>query len=133
MSKVDPTVRRETAYIAVVTLLLSMLMQIVFVIIGQWDFTVLLGNLLGGVTAVGNFFLMGLTVQRALADDQKQAARRVHASQSYRLILQGVVLVLAAVLNCFNLWAAALPLLFPRIGVQFRPLFLKQKDGGDTP
>ena len=133
MSRVDPAVKRETTYIAAVTLLLSALMQIVFAVIGQWNLAVLFGNLLGGVTAVGNFFLMGLTVQKAVAEEEKKAARRVRASQSYRLILQGVALVLAAVLDCFNLWAAALPLLFPRVGVQLRPLFNKQTDGGDTP
>ena len=93
----------------------------------------LFGNLLGAAAAIGNFFLMGLTVQKALSEEQKQAARRVRTSQSLRLILQGAALVLAAVLDCFNLWAAALPLLFPRVGVQLRPLFSKKKDGGGAP
>lgn len=134
MNGVDPIVKRETAYITIVTVAFSALMQVVFFLMGKWDLTVLFGNLLGVVAAVGNFFLMGLTVQKALLEEQKKAARRVRASQSYRLILQGAVLVLAAVLpTCFNLWSTALPLLFPRVGVQLRPLFSKKMDGGDTP
>ena len=67
--KVDGTVRKETIYIAAAVLILSMLMQAVFLIIKQWDYTVLLGNLLGGGVAVLNFFLMGLTVQKATSAD----------------------------------------------------------------
>lgn len=55
MKKVDKTVLRETGYIALFVILLSVLMQAVFLIIGKWDYTVLLGNLLSAA-AVGNFF-----------------------------------------------------------------------------
>ena len=130
MEKLDPTVKRETVYILICTTLCSALMQAVFLIIGEWDYTVLLGNVLGLITAVVNFLLMGITVQRAVNEESKQAARRIRASQSYRLIFQGVVLVLAAVLDAINLWAAALPLLFPRVGVQLRPLFDKKRGKG---
>ena len=65
MKKVDSTIIKETIFVASVTLVLSALMQSVFLIIGKWDYDVLLGNLLGGVAAVLNFFLMGLTVQWA--------------------------------------------------------------------
>lgn len=46
--KIDATVRRETIYIAVWVGILSLLMEAVFLIIGKWDYTVLLGNLLSG-------------------------------------------------------------------------------------
>lgn len=130
--KPDPTVKKETVYIAVFSLLCSVLMQGVFLVVGKWDYTVLLGNLLGWMTAVGNFFFMGLTVQRAVGEEPQQAERRVRASQSYRLICQGIILVLAAVLSCFHLVAAAVPLLFPRVAVQLRLMFNNKKDGGDA-
>ena len=47
VKKVDAVVMKETRYIAIAVLLCSMLMQAVFLIIGKWDYTVLLGNLLG--------------------------------------------------------------------------------------
>ena len=56
MKKVDSTIIKETIFVASVTLVLSALMQSVFLIIGKWDYDVLLGNLLGGVAAVLNFF-----------------------------------------------------------------------------
>ena len=66
MPKLDATVKRETLYVAFMTLILSVLMQAIFLIVGEWDYTVLLGNLFGGGVAVLNFLLMGLAVQTSL-------------------------------------------------------------------
>ena len=60
--KVDKTVAKETEYIAFFSVVLSVLMQAVFLIIGKWNYTVLLGNIWGIIIAVGNFFVMGLFV-----------------------------------------------------------------------
>ena len=51
--------------------------ELVFLIIGKWDYTVLLGNLLSGCAAVLNFLLMGITVQNALSKDEKSAKTAV--------------------------------------------------------
>ena len=80
----DATVRRESLYIARWVLALSALTQIVFLVAGWWDYTVLLGNLLSGCAAVGNFFLMGRSVQKAVTQDQADAAKTMHASQQLR-------------------------------------------------
>lgn len=61
--KIDSTVKRETRYIALMAIALSLLMELVFIVIGQWSYKVLLGNIIGAGVAVLNFFLMGLTVQ----------------------------------------------------------------------
>ena len=61
--KIDKTVIKETKYIASFVIIFSVLMQAVFLIIGKWDYTVLIGNLWGIIIAVGNFFVMGLFVQ----------------------------------------------------------------------
>ena len=66
MKQIDPTVRRETKYILLWVLVLSALLQAVFLVLGQWDIKVLLGNALSGAAVVLNFFFMGLTVQKAL-------------------------------------------------------------------
>ena len=127
--KIDKTVKQETLYIAAWTAALSVLMQAVFLIIRKWDYTVLLGNLLGGVTAVGNTLLLGLMVQKAVKQDEKAAKKTVQLSQSGRLMAQGLLLVLAAVLPFFNLWAAAIPLLFPRMAIVARRFLAdKRKD-----
>lgn len=55
----DPAVKKETLYTAVWVLVLSLLMQAVFLVIGQWSPAVLLGNLGGALIAVGSYFLLG--------------------------------------------------------------------------
>lgn len=129
---IDKTVAKETRYIAAWVLAFSVLMQVVFWLIGDWNYTVLLGNLLGAATAVGNFLLMGLTVQKAVAEEPKDAARRIRMSQSYRLMMQGAVLIAAALIPWFSLWATAVPLLFPRFAIMVRPWFGKNKGGEDA-
>jgi len=119
----DETVKRETLYIAVWVAILSAVMQAVFLIIGHWDYTVLLGNLLSGGAAVANFLLMGITVQSAVAKEEKEAKNTMKMSQSLRTLLLFAVVVLGVLLDCFNIWASIIPLFFPRIAVMFRPRF----------
>ena len=104
-----------------------MLMQAVFLIIKQWDYTVLLGNLLGGGVAVLNFFLMGLTVQKATGEEEKRARTLMHTSQIVRTFAMFGAAVLGALLDCFNIAAVLIPLFFPSVSVMLRPLFSKRK------
>ena len=62
--KVQPAVQAETKKMALGVGVLTVLMIAVFLVIRQFDYTVLLGALLGFAAAVGNFFLMALTVQK---------------------------------------------------------------------
>ena len=127
MKKVDPTVWKETGYIAAWMLVFSVLMQAVFLVLGKWDYTVLLGNLLSAAVSVLNFFLMGLTVQNALQKEEKDAKNALKLSQTYRTLMLLAVAILGAVLPCFQLWAVLIPLLFPRVSIALRPLFDKRR------
>jgi len=121
MARIDPVVRRETGYVALWVAVAILPVQAVFLLMSRWDYTVLLGSLLGSVTAVGNVLMVGLMVQKAVSQTEKQAKNTVRLSQGGRLLLQGLILVLAAVLpRVFNIWAAAIPLLVPRIAVSAR-------------
>ena len=132
--QLDPVVKKETAYVAMWVLAGCMMTQGVCLVIGWWSLPVLLGSLLGGVTAVVNFLLMCLMVQKAVTQDKKQAKNTVQLSQSLRLILQGLVLVLAAAVPVFNIWTAAIPLLIPRIAVSARELYrAKHNPSPDRP
>ena len=127
-AKIDPTVRKETLYIGVAVLILSALMEAAFLIIGKWDYTVLLGNLLSGCAAVLNFFLMGISVQNVVGREEKEIVSRVRLSQVLRYLMLFAVAILGLLLPCFNLFSVLIPLFFPRIAASFRPLFLRQKD-----
>jgi hypothetical protein len=120
VQKINPTVRRETGHIALWLAMFSLLVQAIFLTLNRWDYSVLLGSLLGSATALGNLLLVGLMVQKAVTQDEKAAANTVRISQGSRLLMQGAMLTLAAVLPFFNIWAAAVPLLVPRIAVTIR-------------
>ncbi|MBQ8081507.1 MAG: hypothetical protein IJ240_06380 [Clostridia bacterium] len=136
---VQPAVRQETKRIALGVGCLTLLMIAVFLVIGQFDYTVLLGGLLGAATAIGNFFLMALTVQKAademkplpvdeasvddedeaeekpLSEEAKLGKKRVQTSYTLRMFGMGLIAIAAVLLPCFHPVASLLPLLFPRI------------------
>ncbi|MBQ8449027.1 MAG: ATP synthase subunit I [Clostridia bacterium] len=122
-NKIDRVVLQETAYIAVWTLILSAVMQAVFLIIGMWDYTVILGNLLGAAANMLNFFLMALTVQKALEKEEKEAKQTMKLSHSLRMLMLFVAAVLGIVLPCFNTFASVIPFFFTRIAIMFRQFF----------
>jgi len=119
--KVDKTVLKETKYIGAVTVILSALLQAVFLLIHKWDYTVLLGNLLGALAAVGNFFLMGLTVQRAVKLDEAEAKKLMRSSQTLRNFGLFVIGMLGVLLSVFNTVTVLVPLFFPRFAILLKP------------
>ena len=127
MKKINETVLKETLYIAVFTLILSVLMQSIFLIIGKWDYTVIWGNVLGFLAASGNFFLLGLTVQNAVLKEEKEAKNLMKLSQTLRLLLMFCVAIIGYCFSIFNTIAVVIPYLFPRIAIALRPCFDKKR------
>ncbi|MBR5134692.1 MAG: hypothetical protein IKV35_03745 [Clostridia bacterium] len=128
MQKPDKAVLGNTAYIAAFTVILSAMMEAVFLMIGKWDWFVLFGNLLGAAAAVGNFFIMGMTVQKAVTKEQKEARDLIRLSQALRLLGLVVIGVLGAALPCFNILAVLIPLFFPRIAIMLYPLVHRKEE-----
>lgn len=86
-----------------------------------FDYRVVLGAVCGGLVAVANFYLMGLTVQKASeSKDEETAHKLVSASYSRRMLLQMAWVVIAIVTPCFQAVAGIVPLLFPGLYVKFR-------------
>ena len=129
----DPAVKKETGYITVWVLLLSLLMEAVFLIIRQWDLSVLFGNLGGAVLAVGNFFLLAVVVSRAVDKGKpEEAAQRVKATATLRLIGVGALSALLIGVFKTNVFATLIPLLFPRVAIAFRPMLDWKRGTGNT-
>lgn len=123
---IQPAVKKETKRVTVITAVGVAVMWIGFGIF-HWifpekipfDYTVFLGGLGGGLIAVLNFFLMGLTVQKvASSEDEEKARLKMKASYSQRMLLQMVWVVLAIAAPCFQFVAGLLPLLFPGFGIK---------------
>ena len=133
MAGMDPAVKKETGYITVWVLLLSLLMEAVFLLIRQWDLSVLFGNLGGAVLAVGNFFLLAWVVSRAVDKGKpEEAATRVKATATLRLLGVGALCALLIGVFKTNVFATLIPLLFPRVGIAFRPMLDRKRGTGDT-
>lgn len=132
MSKVDSTIKTETKNIAIVVVILSALMQAVYLIIGQWNYTVLLGNILGGAAGVLNFFLMGLGLQSALKKDVKDAKTTVKFSHTYRYIILGAVMVIGIFVPIFDMIATIASIFFSSLGIYVR-FFVMKRNGATNP
>ena len=121
---------RETKHIALGTLILALVMLAVFALTGNFSLAVLLGALYGSAVAVGNFFLLGLTVQRVAEsaggedpDQVKLAKLRMRKSYTLRLLLEAGLLILAIAVLKLNWIACFLPLIFPRITIMAMDVF----------
>ena len=128
----DPAVKKETGYIAAWVILLSLIMEAVFLLLRKWDLSVLFGHLGGAIISIGNFFLMALIATRAMnrgvaTGTPEEAAARVKATTMTRLL--GCVLLCVLLIAVFktNVYATLIPMLFPRIGIVFWPKFNKNR------
>ena len=122
MKIIDKTVIKETKYITVCVIILSLIMQSVFLVIDKWDYTVLFGNILMGFFSVLNFFLLGLSVAKAVTKDEKEAKSVMKLSQTYRMLLVAIVLIIGLTVPVFNNVAVIIAVFFPRIAVMFRAI-----------
>lgn len=131
---IQPVIKKETGRVAVYTIIGCIIMWIGCAIlhIGMpeqvpLDYTVFLGGIAGGIIAVLNFFLMGLTVQKVAATADEDTARsRMKASYSQRMMLQILWIILAIVAPCFWFVTGILPLLFPSLGIKAAGVLRKQ-------
>ena len=126
MISVSPAVKQETTRIAIGTAICVVVRWIVFFFLHQnmpekvpFDYTVFLAGIGGLIFAVGNFFLMGLTVQKVVAEtDESRARQQMQVSQRQRTLLRLVWGVVALVAPCFNGAAGIIPLLFPSVVIK---------------
>ena len=127
--KVDKTVIKETKYIASFVVIFSVLMQAIFLIIGKWNYTVLIGNVWGAALAIGNFFVMGLYVQKAVAQEEQEAKKTIKTSYSLRMTLLLLFTIVGVVIPIFSWITVVVPLIFPSIAIFLRPLIDKNQKG----
>ena len=109
------TVVRETKRIAVGVLAMLAVMFAVYFAMGRLTAAVVLGGLLGGAYGVLNFFLLGMTVQRAsLETDEMMARMRIRSSYSMRMFGTVLVGILSFALPFVEGLPCIIALLFPR-------------------
>lgn len=110
--KIQPAVLKETGHIALGVCLGDAVMLVVFALLKQLDYTVLLGALLGSAAAIGNFLLMGISCQRAM-DDPDRAKVLVQRSYTRRMLGMVAVMAVGFLAPCFHVIAVVVPFLLP--------------------
>jgi len=124
--KLDPVVKRETAFIAMSSLFCAALIQGGFFLFGKWDLSVLWGGVIGWVLTVGNFFLMSLDVQKAVeSDDPQKAQMKMRASYTWRMMAMLAVMVVSFVVDGIHWLPVVASVFYPRIVITVRQLWQK--------
>ena len=121
--KLQPASKKEVSRIAVGTAVLSVIMIAVMAFlswggIGKFDYTVFIGAIGGSIVAIINFALMCLTIQNAVnIGEQKQMKAFIQGSYNGRLMFQAAWIVVSFMVSHINIFAAAIPLLFPTLTI----------------
>ena len=140
---IQDAVKKETSFIAVGTAVASLLVIILFFVLHQvvpqnapfgykvpFDYTVFLGAIGGTLVAVGNFFWMGLTVQKitGMSEEETDKARSTMAvSLRYRTMLQLLWVILSIFVPAINLITGVAPLFIPSILIKIRGILSARK------
>ena len=135
LKNIQPAVKKETKRVARNTFIGVLLMVAIFFVLHMiipekvpFDYTVVLGGIGGGLVAVLNFFMMGLTIQNVASTTDEDAARtKMKTSYSKRMMMQMIWGIIAVAAPCFNYVAGLLPLLFPSIGIKITSILLKKQ------
>ena len=114
----QPTLVRETKRIAVGVCVLIVVMLAVYAAAGRFSAGVALGALLGGAYGVLNFFLLGMTMQKAVQETDELSARaRIRSSYSMRMMGAVIVAVVAFAVPFVEGLPCLIALVFPRITI----------------
>lgn len=125
-------VLKQTGIIAIGQAVCVAAMVGIFALLGQFDMSVLLGGIVGGVLAVLNFLTMAvgamIAADKAVEQDVKGGQSTVRMSMILRLAVIAIVLIAFAKSGLCNVLAMVLPLAFTRPVLMFAEFF--GKEGG---
>ena len=111
---------KETKRMAVGVGTMTLIMLIVYAVIGRFSLAVVLGAMMGAGYAVFNFYKLGRTVEKATAvraENEEQARMQLRMSYQMRMIGMLVIAVLAFVLPFVDGLACIIPMVFPRLWI----------------
>ncbi|MBO6148034.1 MAG: ATP synthase subunit I [Lachnospiraceae bacterium] len=132
---IQDAVKKETAFVAVGCGIGTLFIISCFFLLHRFfpervpfDFKVVLAAIVGSLVAIGNFFWMGLTVQKVSGiEDEARARNTMLLSYRYRLMAQMLWVVLALVLPVFNGLSGVLPLFLPSMLIKIRGILSAMK------
>lgn len=131
--KIDPVVKKESIRMTIGILVCIAVTQVLFFIFGKYNFSVLLGSIYGGVLALLNFFLMGLTIQSAASmEDKDMAKKKIQASYGMRqfglMFFIGLGMYISVKYEIFNWLSILIAMVYPRITIAFLTFADRKKE-----
>lgn len=128
-------VLRQTGIVALGELIGVAAMVGIFALLGSFNMSVLLGGIVGGLVATGNFLAMAIAVNIAAdkAENQNVKGGQATIKTSYILRLVGMAVILFAFAKSglCNVIALVVPLVFVRITLTVAEFF-RRKPGDKT-
>lgn len=115
--KLQPESKKELTRIACGTAICTAVMWVIFAalhLVGwvKFDYTVVLGSLIGAAVAIGNFAGICIVCQKVIDEqDEKRRKATLQASYNVRMLLQAVWIIVSIGAPCFQPFASVLPLL----------------------
>ena len=131
--KLQPESKKELLRIACGTAICTAAMWVLFAalhLVGwvRFDYTVVLGGLVGAAVAIANFAGICFVVQKIIDEqDEKRRKAKLQLSHNSRMLLQAVWVIVAIAAPCFQPFASVLPLFFPRITIYYLQITGKYK------
>ena len=123
--KLQPASAKEVRRMATGTVICAIIQLAAFLVlhvtgIFPFSYRIILGTIGGVIIANAGFVLLCRAVERAVeTTDEKLRKSRMQMSYNLRLILQAGWVVIAFIVPCFNVLAAAVPLLYPTFIIFF--------------
>ena len=131
--KLQPESKKELTRIACGTAICTAVMWVIFAalhLVGwvKFDYTVVLGSLIGAAVAIGNFAGICIVCQKVIDEqDEKRRKATLQASYNVRMLLQAVWIIVSIGAPCFQPFAGVLPLFFPRVTIYYLQITGKYK------
>ncbi len=124
------TVLRQTGIVALGELIGVAAMIGIFALLSSFDMSVLLGGIVGGLVATGNFLAMAIGVNIAADKAENQNVKggqaTIRLSYILRLVVMALVLFAFAKSGLCNVIALVVPLIFVRITLTVAEFFRRK-------
>ena len=120
---------KGTKRIAIGVACMLVAMFVVYAIMGRMTLGVALGGLIGGAYGILNFFMLGMTIQKASREtDEMMARARIRSSYSMRMMGALIIGVIAFAIPFVDGLPCIIALLFPRITILIMQITGQVKD-----
>lgn len=119
MKNMRPEVAQQFKEISKINIILTVIENLGFLVFWKWDYTVLIGSLWGLLMTELFFYLISVSIPKALRyGDTEMAQKALRLSNIQRLFILGIGIIAAFKISFINATAALIPLLFTGISIK---------------